>query len=101
LPADGDTAVIETRLRSAQIFLIAAQGELPHVRQHLAAGGRALVVQGDAVALAQVTEAPLVLGKRPQGITEQELSGLLAALAAGLVLGLNAETLSTYLGALP
>ena len=49
---------------------------------HLAAGGRAVVADGDTIVLAQGAAPPVVLGKRPRGIADGELPALLAALAA-------------------
>jgi cyanophycin synthetase len=95
------SAEIEVRLPAAQTFLVVTRGDQPRVRPHLAAGGRALVLDGETVVLAEGTEVPRVLGKRPGGLTERETTALLAALAAGLVLGQEAETLTAWLGAFP
>ena len=64
------------------------------------AGDRALFVVEDAIVLTHGTEEPRSLGKRPGKIAVREMPGLLAALAAGLILGLNEETLKTYLHSL-
>jgi cyanophycin synthetase len=101
LPAEGEWAEVEASLPAEQILLVAQDGDVPSVSRHLAAGGRALLVQGDSLALAQGTAAPRLLGESPAGGTARETPGLLPALAAGLVLGLSAEALSAYLGSLP
>jgi hypothetical protein len=88
-------------LHAGEVLLVAGREDLPRVQDHLGAGGRALVVQGDALILLRRGEAPLALGKRPGSLAEAETSTLLPALAAGLALGLGAEALRTYLGSLP
>jgi cyanophycin synthetase len=99
LPAEVDPA--KTPPPVEQVLLVAGREESPRVHEHFAAGGRALVVRGDALLVVRGREAPLALGKRPGSLTEAETSGLLAALAAGLALGLGAEALRTHLGSLP
>jgi len=101
LSAEGASARIEPKLTAARLFLVAGQGDCSRVSNHLAAGGRALMVQGDALVLAEGAEPVRLLGKRRWGMTERETEGLLAALAAGLVLGQHVETLKTYLCSLP
>jgi cyanophycin synthetase len=101
LAADGKAAGIETHLPAARILLVAGRPDHPRVRNHLAAGGRALVVQGDAIAWTHGSDAPVLLGKRPRGMTGREGPALLAALAAASALGHSAETLKAYLGCLP
>jgi len=99
LAAEGESAGIDTRFPPARIFLVAREeGGHSRVHHHLALGGRALLLQGDALVLADGAAAPVVLGRRPWGMTERETSALLAALAAALVLGLTTETLHTYPG---
>jgi cyanophycin synthetase len=100
IDAEGEPAGTATRLPVRQRFLIARQANLARLRQHLEAGGRALVVEGGAVAVAQSTAQPVLLSNFPTGVAEHETPGLLAALAAGLVLGLDAATLKAYLATL-
>jgi hypothetical protein len=92
---------IEPELPPARIVLVAHQGDSPRVRDHLAADGRALLVQGENFVLMHGAQPPRVLGKRPCNLTDRDAHGLLAALAAGLVLGQTAEALGAYLCALP
>jgi cyanophycin synthetase len=99
-PAEGEWDRIKPPVPAAQLILVAVDGDNPRLRGHLAEGGRALVVQEETVTLARGATA-VEIGKRPGGAAVEELTSLLAALAAGLALGLNAETLTTYLGSLP
>jgi cyanophycin synthetase len=92
LPAGADPG-----LPAANVVLIAYEGGPSGVRRHLAAGGRALLAQGDVLAMAQGAETPTVLGKCPGTLPEREMQGLLAALAAGLALGHSAATLTAFL----
>jgi cyanophycin synthetase len=96
LPAE-DEPGSETPLPRARVFLVAPQGNLPRVHAHCAAGGRALVADGEVLILAEGAEAPVALGRCPGGMTEAERTGLLAALAAGIALGVAVETVATYL----
>jgi cyanophycin synthetase len=101
LPAEKEPAGIEGHLPAAQMILVGCQAAHPRVRAHLAAGGRAMLLQGDVLAWAQGAEPPVVLARRPPSVAGPETRGLLAALAAGLVLKYNSETLRYYLGSLP
>jgi cyanophycin synthetase len=100
LEAEAEAAGIESTFQAEQFFLVAGR-DSPAVRGHLGAGGRALVVQGDALVLARGTEPPTALGKCPGSVTEPEVPGFLAALAAGLVLGQDISTLQAYLRSVP
>jgi cyanophycin synthetase len=84
---------------AARLFLVAADGEGPRVRAHVAAGGRALVVRGETVALLDGAAA-VELGRCPEDVAGAELTELLAALAAGLGLGLKVEMLRERLRSL-
>jgi cyanophycin synthetase len=64
------------------------------------AGGRTLLVREGTVFLTHTTEAPQPLGPHPAQVSARELPGLLAALAAGLVLGASEEAVKGYLGSL-
>jgi cyanophycin synthetase len=98
LPA-GQKARID--LPVAQLILIAAEADHPRIQSHLAADGRAVVAQGDDLLLARGAALPVRLGKRPKNLAGQELSGLLAALAAALALSYTWEMLESYLESLP
>jgi cyanophycin synthetase len=98
LPA-GQEARID--LPAAQLILIAAEADHPRIQSHLAADGRAVVAQGDDLLLARGAALPVRLGKRPKNLAGQELSGLLAALAAALALSYTWEMLESYLESLP
>ena len=97
LPPSSFSSAGLDELPAGRVVLVAGRADLPRVRRHLAAGGRALVAQGDALVLAQGAAPPLPLGKCPEGLAEAETLGLLAALAAGHVLGLKTETLRAWL----
>ncbi len=101
LPAEGAAASIDASAPANRTILVAVQGQAPRLSAHLAAAGRVLMVQGEYLVLAQGTEAPIVLGKCLEGMTEEKLPALLAALAAGLVLDLSLETLKRYLCSMP
>lgn len=100
-PAEKEPAKLEVCLSAARMILVGCQADHPRVRAHLAAGGRAMLLQGDALVWAQGVEPPTVLARRPPGVAEAELPGLLAALAAALVMDYTMETLKSYLGSLP
>jgi cyanophycin synthetase len=97
LSIEGLSAGLDGGLPPARIILVGGQEDHPAVQGHLAAGGRALFVQGEGVILAQATQTPVSLGKCPEGLAEQEVVSLLAALAAGLALGHGIETVKGYL----
>ncbi len=100
LPA-GEGPPGEASVPPHRITLIAAAPDLPGVRRHLTAGGRALVVQGHTLVLAQGGLKPELLGPLPAGQDERDRYGLLAAVAASVDLGLPWEIVTAYLGSLP
>ena len=97
LPAEQEGAGIELSLPAAQVMLTAGRADHPRVAAHRAAGGRAVVADGDTIVLAQGAAPPIVLGKRPRGLAAGDLPALLAALAAAWALSHDLETLKSYL----
>jgi cyanophycin synthetase len=96
LSVDGIPAGLDVGLPRERIILVAEQTSHPTMRDHLAAGGKALFVQGENMVLAQGKQTPIKLGKRPA----QEVVPLLAALAAGFALGQDVEKVKGYLRSL-
>jgi cyanophycin synthetase len=94
LSAD-DAVRLEIGLPAAQMVLVAAEADDPHLASHLGAGGRAIALKNGDVVLSQGTTSLTNLGRCPSN--EGELTGLLAALAAGLILGQEASTIREYL----
>jgi cyanophycin synthetase len=84
-------------LPPARTCLVAGPADLGRLRDHQAAGGRALLVQTDGTALVQEAEVIASLGKFPRSMPEREIPELLAALAAGLALGQGTAALQAYL----
>jgi cyanophycin synthetase len=91
---------IDPALPTAQLLLVSGRGDHPRLREHLAAGGRALTTQGERLVLAHGNEAPVLLGKRPGDLGERDTLPLLAALGAGLGLGQGTELLKRYVDSL-
>jgi cyanophycin synthetase len=97
LPAGDEPGGGETPVPPARVLLVAPRGDLARVQAHRAAGGRALVAEREALLLAEGAAAPVALGPCPRSLAEGESLGLLAALAAGLALGVPVATARAYL----
>lgn len=83
----------------SNIFLFGGAGGAA-AAEHLAAGGRGLVVEGNQLMLHQGTGRPVCLAERAAGWAGADAEGVLAAVAAVLALGHAGEAVSASLRSL-
>jgi cyanophycin synthetase len=100
IAADEELSGPEPGLSPARVILVTLRSGSPRVQRHVDAGGPALMVQQKGIFLARGSGAPIRLGRCPDGGSEEDNLGLLAALAGGFALGQPVETLQSYLYAL-
>lgn len=97
LPLERSLPAASATLPAERSIWFATQATSAPSAVQLGERGRAVFVEGDAVVLAQGSQPRVQLGKRPANRSSEDLTSLLAALAAALALGINVEVLQGYL----